>query len=537
MAPISIIPHSAHTNSGGRKPAHRDKQATDKAKYMEEQAAEKENRRQERLAAHERSKLKKTKQLRVDSSEDEDDKEDESDEPQENNQVTSRAVEVPSRRPLKDRNTTVPPQVERREESRSVASGRPERNSADMRSTAGSNTQDVARGGGGGTSDDSSRQAATTTYTRAATQDREDQWHDDGNWGRGRSLAANRSGSPRGRSPSVSNTTPSGQNGSNRSDSPHLGEEAAESVGAKHARSASPGDGEYAHVDKSPKTSRSMRAKTADFDLESQELIVSAIAFFRCAISTETPWPDKRQEVKMAKAAWKKALAEHELEDIKAPSAVIKLVTRRGSQCRGELKTKVRPLVESLFGFDTSSKSAVAKNIAIAAELLDNYAFVYKARAPESVEASGLFEHPIIQKAINAMWFVNRSDEGVKYADVFTPFPHQALALVLTAIQCCIDEWSTGVREKIEFSAASYSSDYNKHLEVIEDFAKRTVAFQMVPKLLTRILKNARFHAKVEPNKRRTTHGLNEDQFTAAIEEFEARAGTYDSEDEAGNAE
>ena len=46
----------------------------------------------------------------------------------------------------------------------------------------------------------------------------------------------------------------------------------------------------------------------------------------------------------------------------------------------------------------------------------------------------GMYNHPIIQKAVNAMWFQNKRDEGVHFTDMFKPIPVQAIAFVLTAV-------------------------------------------------------------------------------------------------------
>ena len=49
-------------------------------------------------------------------------------------------------------------------------------------------------------------------------------------------------------------------------------------------------------------------------------------------------------------------------------------------------------------------------------------------------ERKGMYQHPIIQKAVNVMWFQNKQDEGIRYTDTFKPIPVPAIALVLTAV-------------------------------------------------------------------------------------------------------
>ena len=45
-----------------------------------------------------------------------------------------------------------------------------------------------------------------------------------------------------------------------------------------------------------------------------------------------------------------------------------------------------------------------------------------------------MYNHPIIQKAVNAMLFQNKHDESVHFTNMFKPIPVQAIAFVLAAI-------------------------------------------------------------------------------------------------------
>ena len=52
-----------------------------------------------------------------------------------------------------------------------------------------------------------------------------------------------------------------------------------------------------------------------------------------------------------------------------------------------------------------------------------------------------MYQHPIIQKAVNVMWFQNKRDEGIRYTDMFKPIPVPAIALVLTAVSGVLNLW------------------------------------------------------------------------------------------------
>lgn len=131
-------------------------------------------------------------------------------------------------------------------------------------------------------------------------------------------------------------------------------------------------------------------------------------------------------------------------------------VKARGSQVRGEAKTKTASLVEALYGFDSGhSKKAIAENRKKAEELKSDKGFVfevclsffffvlslsvfyskYQILLDSNGKRKGIYNHPIIQKAVNVMWFKNKRDEGFVYPDLFNPIPVPSIALILTAVR------------------------------------------------------------------------------------------------------
>jgi hypothetical protein len=59
--------------------------------------------------------------------------------------------------------------------------------------------------------------------------------------------------------------------------------------------------------------------------------------------------------------------------------------------------------------------------------------YCYQKRSSDGNE--GMYCHMIIQEVINKQWFSNRKDEGVKYVDIYNPFPKVAVALILAAVR------------------------------------------------------------------------------------------------------
>ncbi|EDR12207.1 uncharacterized protein LACBIDRAFT_323308 [Laccaria bicolor S238N-H82] len=146
---------------------------------------------------------------------------------------------------------------------------------------------------------------------------------------------------------------------------------------------------------------------------------------------------------------WKLANDDSGMEHLILDSDIAKIIKAHGSQARGKAKSKTQSLVEVLYGFDSGcGKSAIKKNCDKAECLKLEKGFVYKEledlNDPES-HRKGMYQHPIIQKAINCMWFKNRRDEGILFETFFKGMPLPAIALLLTAIEANIDEWLTGI--------------------------------------------------------------------------------------------
>ncbi|KAG1796077.1 uncharacterized protein HD556DRAFT_1216239, partial [Suillus plorans] len=231
------------------------------------------------------------------------------------------------------------------------------------------------------------------------------------------------------------------------------------------------------------------RLKASDFDNVTKDLLTTATSIYRCLVVTRAPFPETLIiETKLAKDAWREASNMAELTIQLTPS-LVKMMTRRTSQVRGELKTKMRPLTASFFGFRASrSIPAIKQNRDLAESLKEGSRFVFK----DWEMKCGIYKTGLIQEAMNDMWFANRSDEGIVYAKYFDPLPVQTIALILTAIECCIDEWMTGVKEDIKFSSLAYSPVYLLHLNSLRRFDERTAAYKLLGKIGVNLLDVAR---------------------------------------------
>ncbi|KAJ7728306.1 hypothetical protein B0H14DRAFT_541095 [Mycena olivaceomarginata] len=216
------------------------------------------------------------------------------------------------------------------------------------------------------------------------------------------------------------------------------------------------------------------RARAKDYDSMTQEIVSTAVTYFRCLLATEDAFPDHTSETHLLTLAWTMARQEHKLAMDMTPD-IAKLITSRTSQMRGELKTKVRALVELTFGFESGqNKRNVRKNRQLAEDLKEGMGYAYKTSPSKADSRKGLYKAPLIQKSLNVMWFANRRSEGATHPEMFGPILRKpTLALVLTAIECGIDEWATGIKADVPFTSADYRSVYIDHIKAMSDFETR----------------------------------------------------------------
>ncbi|KAG2355605.1 hypothetical protein BDR07DRAFT_1493008 [Suillus spraguei] len=94
-------------------------------------------------------------------------------------------------------------------------------------------------------------------------------------------------------------------------------------------------------------------------------------------------------------------------------------------------------------------------------------------------------------------------------------------AAKICQIECCIDEWTTGVREDIKFSSVAYSPVYLGHLDSLLRFRERTAAYKLLGKISDNLLDVAQFHAGVSMAV--IIDGFADDVFDDAIREYKAK--------------
>lgn len=148
------------------------------------------------------------------------------------------------------------------------------------------------------------------------------------------------------------------------------------------------------------------RARVADFDDLSKSILEETISIYRAQIGGVHPYPDHLEDRDAATGAWVESYNARGVR-VEFDEDMLKLVTARASQVRGQLKTLARPLVEAAHGINPNAPKREIRNLI--EDLLDRNTFMYK----DTKERKVLFRHPVFQAIINKMRFRNKTDEGV----------------------------------------------------------------------------------------------------------------------------
>lgn len=278
------------------------------------------------------------------------------------------------------------------------------------------------------------------------------------------------------------------------------------------------------------------RLTTGDFEPFEAGLLAISNLVYRSLISTDWPFPDNEESTTYCSLAWDKACKVKKV-DATFDDNIIQMITPRASQMRGEVKAKARLLVPALYGLQGKSSEAIRTTVE---GLLSSAAFTFK--QPDM--RGGAYKHPIIQATINETWFANKRDEGVAFPEYFETDLHMgsryvgragrgiplvAIALVLAAVECSLEEWSTGQRSDIKFTEDGYLKVFEKHLKDIEKFDKNTADMKIIPRIQAKLLKRARAFAKA-PDEDEVQESMGQDDYAAARKEWEANRSGGESD-------
>ncbi|KAI6013492.1 hypothetical protein BKA83DRAFT_4500297 [Pisolithus microcarpus] len=185
-----------------------------------------------------------------------------------------------------------------------------------------------------------------------------------------------------------------------------------------------------------------------------------------------------------------------------------------------------------------------------AEELKEGMNFTFKHMAAQEDRQHGFLKAPLIQKIVNMMWFANKHNDGVMFPDHFKPFPHPALALVLTSIrrlpfqcgsgvetdimaqiECCIDEWVTGTCMDVAFTIQEYRGMFESHLNCLREFEEATKQYRVLSGICNKIYEAGRIHLGAAPLIMQSQASVSARVIADAIKEYQ-EGSTMDDKSE-----
>ncbi|KAF8265699.1 hypothetical protein EI94DRAFT_1804020 [Lactarius quietus] len=197
------------------------------------------------------------------------------------------------------------------------------------------------------------------------------------------------------------------------------------------------------------------------YDEQMRHTIDAAEATYRCYLSSKDAFPTPEQASNWAKSVWPVACTRTGTQ-LSSPDDLADRITAVGLRFLTDVKAKVTPLVISFYGFVTGGAADILnQNIERARNLKTDTTFI-------NGETGFPYRHPIIQQCINVIWFGDNRGDGVRFRNEFSPMPYEVIALVLTAIECCLDEWSNGLQIELPFTYEHYKVTYASHLAALK---------------------------------------------------------------------
>ncbi|KAJ6618488.1 hypothetical protein B0H10DRAFT_2217620 [Mycena sp. CBHHK59/15] len=209
------------------------------------------------------------------------------------------------------------------------------------------------------------------------------------------------------------------------------------------------------------------RTNVKDYAAPARGLLQSALHRYEVRIWTRNPYPPQGPQIQWVKEIWDEVCGEAE-EPVELTERMATMIKKYGSHARSSMNANISPLVGPTYGFKLSdSDKVVQKNLKIYKMLLDESGFHYA----DTKARTGYAKYDIIIDAMKNNWFKSKTSRGVIYAAFFSPISLVTLVLIFTAIEFCIEEWSTGRHRQAIFDEANNKARYNVHVQDLKDWA------------------------------------------------------------------
>jgi len=227
-------------------------------------------------------------------------------------------------------------------------------------------------------------------------------------------------------------------------------------------------------------------------------VISVARSLYRCNLACKDAFPSSKKKAEWATGLWADACTR--TTAYPCPPSQPELFAVSSMHLVNEMKTKIMHAVETFYGFDTSqAPRSISHNANLAYTMLTRMTFIYRDYNHDGPSQLP-YRHPIVQKAINITWFEHKDADGVIFHEYFSTMPIPAIALVLMVIECCIDEWSQGIRRQSSWSQEHFYNAYRSHINSLTDFSRHHHSQGQLEQIQKDLFKYARQHSGTTPD-------------------------------------
>ncbi|KLO14427.1 hypothetical protein SCHPADRAFT_903369 [Schizopora paradoxa] len=234
--------------------------------------------------------------------------------------------------------------------------------------------------------------------------------------------------------------------------------------------------------DRSDKDARDKKARPSLSripDENTRTLTTTAIPFFSACMVANTPYPSLDEQDQAVADAWGYA---EDKKDIKARITrdSRSVILQRCSNVRSDVAQAAREVVSTYFGLGDveGEDEALAQQEKVSKLRESGTRFLYK----DTDDKKFLFQNPALQKVIRKAFFPDTRGLGVIFNKLFNPISAETLALVCTAVDHALEEYSSGSPKKKKFTEQDHFPRYCMYLKTINTFG------QACPGALRRIL-------------------------------------------------
>ncbi|QRV89203.1 hypothetical protein RhiJN_17221 [Ceratobasidium sp. AG-Ba] len=222
----------------------------------------------------------------------------------------------------------------------------------------------------------------------------------------------------------------------------------------------------------SPTVKRNGKPKLSDFPGRIGEIASAAIPRFLALVIARGSYEDIDTFRSWAGEAFQETFELEAPEDEyePAPKVVLTIMVRRVTWLRGKIKERIRAIIQYGYGFRNPciQRSDIKHNKRLAKKLKPHL-FHCRSLKPKNKDQ---YEHPEFVRAICAALFWDSDAIGLVYNELLNPIPIPGVALVLTMMQACIQEWELGYFKPHDLDIEAQQVDYENHLLSLYEYEK-----------------------------------------------------------------